>query len=63
MIIASLNLLDSGNIEFVESFGDVPGTLKNVNRLLALENHWESPELQALLDRLIEADKGGVPFE
>jgi hypothetical protein len=71
MIIASLNLLNDGTVEFAEA--DNPGhskalddlidaNLNAANRLFMVSHHWNNPELQALLDTFIEDDKG-VPLE
>ena len=60
--IASLNLLENGNVDFQWKrakrlqLSDV----KKLERLVALEIFWDNPELQALLDKFIEADKGGM---
>ena len=61
--IASLHLLESGNIEVhVPSDRGLEATM-NVVRFCAVAWLWDNPEFQALLDRAIQADKGGVAFE
>jgi hypothetical protein len=64
-IIASLNLLESGNLEFegAQIWAFRNKLMAEKKRLAVICGFWDNPELQALLDRFIAADIGGVPFE
>ena len=61
--IASLHLLENRNVEFIFGQHGTDDLSIDVARLCAVVLLWGNPDFQAMLDKAVEADTGGVPFE
>jgi hypothetical protein len=62
--IASIHLLESGNVEFTFNrigMDEVPSDLSL--RLSAVQLLWDNPYFQAMLEKAVEADNAGIPFK